>query len=133
MNTSPVSLLDYKVTTSRNKHSRNATTIYVTAAQRKTLIQHLGDRCALLFNYYMEKPHVDGFDYKDSRAAKALGYTERMVQRARLQLTSSGWFLQSTYRNHKGRKVIMTFLGQKAVYEYKRNGHTLRISESSQE
>lgn len=114
--------VDYRTTTERNKHSKKPTNTYVTAVQRRTLLQQLGDTCFIIFSYYMEKATVEGFDFADRRIAKALGYPERRIQTVRLALIKAGWFYQSTYKNKLGRKVVMTFLGQGAVSSYKMNG-----------
>lgn len=79
----------------------------------------------------MERAHTEGFDFKDARAAKALGYDTQKVKRARLKLIKHGWFYQSLYKNCKGRKVVLTFLGRTVVAEYKRTGDILRITRTN--
>ena len=117
--------VDYRTTTERNKRSRKATNVFVTAVQRRTLLQQLGDTCFIVFSYYMEKALVEGFDFADQRVAKALGYTERRVQSTRLALTKAGWFYRSVYTNKKSRKVVMIFLGQTAVSLYNLNSRLI--------
>jgi hypothetical protein len=126
--TTPIGLYDYKTTVVRNKHTKTATHTYVTAAQRKNILSTMDDVCFIVFSYYMEKANIDGFDFNDQRVAKALGYSERKVQRARLKLMKHKWFLQSTYKNYKNRKVIMTYLGQEAVHTYVTDGDVIHMT-----
>jgi len=121
--------IEYRTTIIPHKKVRNATPYYLTQQQRHTLIRNLGDVCYIVFSYYIEKAGIKDYDYSDSRVAKALGYDVQKVQRARLKLIKQGWFLQSTYTNKEGRKVIMTYLGQEAVHDYKKNGHVIRITQ----
>ena len=114
--------VEYRTVIQRNKNTRTATPYYVTSHQRKLLIKQLGDVCFIVFALYVEKAHVDGFDYEDEHVARLLGYSTQKVKRARQQLIKHGWFLRSIYTNKKGRKVIMTYLGQAAVYDYKHRG-----------
>lgn len=45
----------YETNMKRNKKTRNATYYYVTAAQRKVILQSLGDACLIVYSYYVEK------------------------------------------------------------------------------
>jgi len=124
-------LVEHRTTMVPQKRPKNATVYYLTQQQRQTLLQQLGDVCYIVFMYYTEKASYKNYGFYDDRVAKALGYSERKVQRARLKLIQYGWFLQSTYTNREGRKVIMTYLGQEAVNDYKKNGQIIRITEVS--
>lgn len=124
-------LVEYRTTMVPQKRPKNATVYYLTQQQRHDLIQNLGDACYIVFMYYAEKASYKNFSFHDDRVAKALGYSERKVQRARQKLIQYGWFLQSTYTNKEGRKVIMTYLGQEAVHHYKKHGQVIRMTEVS--
>ncbi len=102
------------------KRARKATLLYVSAAQRKSIIRDLGDACFIVFDYYMEKAGVKGFNYDDALVAKALGYTERKVQYIRQKLMRNGWVKQLTYKHSTGQKLIVTLLGKDVVSNHEK-------------
>lgn len=112
---------EYQTIVGKNKHTKAATAYYVTAQQRKFIIKTMNPICYIVFAYYLEKAHMPGFDYADDKIAESLGFSIRQVQRARQSLVQYGFFLQSTYFNPKGKKVVITFLGQEAVNDYKQD------------
>ena len=122
------SAIEYRTVMQKNRNTRTATPYYITGLQRRQLIQELGDICYIIFAVYVEKSQIDGFDYSDEKVAKLLGYSERTVQRTRLKLTKHGWFARSVYTNKKGRKVIMTYLGQAAVHTFKSSKKNIEIA-----
>ena len=94
------------------KKARGETKVYVSAEERKQLIQALGDAAAILFTYYVEKSGITGYDYADEKAAKALGWHTAKVKRNRLALTKAGWFKQITMKQPTTKqKVTITYLG----------------------
>lgn len=118
----------YKTIIHKNKKSKGPLSCYVTGAQRLELIKYIGTLGYIVFEYYIERSAVDGFDYNDTRVAKALGLSERQVTRTRRELIKHGWFLQSVFYNSDGKRLIMTFLGQAAVAEFKKSPKTLSIT-----
>lgn len=122
------SAIEYRTVIQKNHNTKTATPYYVTGTQRKQLIQQLGDVCYIVFLVYVEKSQIDGFDYSDEKVAKLLGYSERKIQRARQTLIKYGWFARSIYTNSKGRKVIMTYLGQAAVHTFRSSKKNIEIA-----
>ena len=122
------SAIEYRTVMQKNRNTRTATPYYITGLQRKQLIQELGDICYIIFAIYVEKSQIDGFDYSDEKVAKLLGYSERKIQRARQTLIKHGWFARSIYTNSKGRKVIMTYLGQAAVHTFRSSKKNIEIA-----
>lgn len=123
--------VEYCTVMEPHKRLKPTTPYYLTQQQRQTLIQDLGDVCYIVLMYYADKAYIKNFSFNDEKVAKALGYSTQKVQRARLKLIQHKWFLQSTYTNKEGRKVIMTYLGQEAVHKYLKHGHVIRITEVS--
>lgn len=111
---------EYQTSVQLNKRSKKATSTYVTAAQRKKLIQDLGTTCYIVFSVYVEKAGVKRFDFLDKRIAKTLGIHERKIQRARRGHISFGWFYQKNfYTRDTKQKLIVTYLGQAVVHDTK--------------
>lgn len=131
MSDKPVPTHDYTTIVYKNKQTRNATPYFITSKDRRELLEGLGDAAYILFQYYMEKSTVKGFRYNDEQAAKALGFNVHKVRRTRHTLTKKNWFLQSTYFNFLGRKIVITILGRNAVLDYIKNGQTLRYNRIS--
>ena len=124
-------IVEYCTVMVPNKRLKPASPYYLTQQQRQHILTHLGDACYIVLMHYTDKAYIKNFSFDDAKVAKALGYNIQKVQRARLKLVKHGWFLQSTYTNNEGRKVIMTYLGQEAVQRYLKYGHVIRITEVS--
>lgn len=97
--------------------------VYMNSAQRKKLIEEVGDAGCILYAYYLEKSRVTGFDWDDIKAAEALGWTKAKVQRIRLQLTQFDWFYQVSGAMYDGVKIRITYLGKDTVQAYKDKNH----------
>ena len=123
-------LIELKTTIQRQKNTKPASPYYLTSAQRKYLIQSQRIVAYVVFAFYVEKAtNAGGYDYSDSRVAPVLGLTERQVKEARRCLIKLGWFYRSAFKDKRGVKVIITYLGVEAVNAYK---HSLSVAKITQ-
>ena len=106
-----------------HKAIRPACKVYMNSAQRKLLIQEVGDSGCILYAYYLEKARVPGFDWSDDKAAVALGWSKYKVQRTRLALIQNDWFYQASGALYDGPKIRITYLGKDTVQAYKDRNH----------
>ena len=116
-------LIEFKTTAEKHRKTKSATAFFLTSAQRKFLIKEVGLIGFVLFSFYLEKAnYTDGYDYSDEKVSAILGIDKRKIMETRWALTKLGWFARSTFKDKRGVKVVITYLGKDAVEIYKSNG-----------
>lgn len=119
-------LIEFKTTAEKHRKTKSATAFFLTSAQRKFLIKEVGLIGFVLFSFYLEKAnYTDGYDYSDEKVSTILGIDKRKIMETRWALTKLGWFAKSTFKDKRGVKVIITYLGKDAVETYKSNGNAV--------
>ncbi len=110
----PVREVNFKC---QKKESKLHLKYYVSDAERRELIQTLGETACLLFEHYLrEAGRSKGDDVlTDGDAAFHFSWSRQKAKRTRLNLTNAGWFRQMSYKSLNGRKAVTYYVGKEAV------------------
>jgi hypothetical protein len=112
----PVREVNFKC---QKKESKLHLKYYVSDAERRELIQTLGEPACLLFEHYLRKAGLGKGDdvLTDNDAAFHFSWDPQKAKRNRLKLTKAGWFRQMSYKSLNGRKAVTYYVGKEAVID----------------
>lgn len=88
---------------------------YLSAEERRSLIQEVGDAACMLYEYYLRMASIPNQVITDDMAAEYFGWNTRKVRRYRQALTNAGWYDSARYTIAKVRKGISYYIGKEAV------------------
>lgn len=91
--------------------------MYVSAAEKKEIIQTMGDSAYALYEYYVDNSYRENFEFTDEKAAESIGWTKYKAKRIRIKLNKNNWFYQERYKSGSGNKVTIFYIGKEKVLE----------------
>ena len=100
-------------------------TTYLTAAQKRDVMNELGLKAYALLGHYFDKVNIHSHDFSDEKVARELDWSERSVRRTRWALTRADWIIQFVYTCPKIIPTKVTVVGKELVKKYRTHQESL--------
>lgn len=99
-------------------HKKNKafhTKYYMSDAERRQIIDQVGDPACMLYDYYLRMASIGEQELTDQAAAEYFGWSEQKAKRNRLALARAGFFRSAGGRLSDGKRTIYYYIGEDAV------------------
>lgn len=83
---------------------------YLTMDEKREVIRECGDSAVILYEFYVSKQNTKDYDFSDSKASRAIGWSREKVQRIRLKLEKYSYF-----KRVKDHNTYIFYIGKDAV------------------